>query len=64
VAWKIGHWSRFCLSKAATLMSSIFISVACRSPKLRDGTDFVRVTMLQASPDGIHFKRVLDFGEG
>jgi hypothetical protein len=32
--------------------------LTCRSPRLRKGINLVRVTMLQASPHGIHFKRI------
>src|SRR5712664_572793 len=37
---------------------------ACRSPKLRKALKPVLVTMLQAAPHTIHFKRILNFGEG
>jgi hypothetical protein len=36
----------------------------CRSPKLRRTLNPVPVTMLQAAPNAIHFKRILNFGEG
>src|SRR6266850_1533486 len=37
---------------------------ACSLPKLRKASNLVCVTMLQASPPAIHFKRVLNSGEG
>ena len=37
---------------------------SCRSPKLRKTLNPVFVTMLQAAPEAIHFKRILNFGEG
>ena len=36
----------------------------CRSPKLRNNLNFVRVTMLQASSHACQFRRILSFGEG
>ena len=36
----------------------------CHSPKLLQGHKFRPVTMLQARLHAVHFKRVLDFGEG
>ncbi len=38
--------------------------VRCRSPKFRKTLNPVFVTMLQAAPEAIHFKRILNFGEG
>ena len=36
----------------------------CRSPKLREAVIRTRVTMFQASLRAIHFKHILNFGEG
>src|SRR5712664_458996 len=36
----------------------------CRSPKLRRALNLVRVIMLQATPHAIHFKHILNVGEG
>jgi hypothetical protein len=38
--------------------------IACRLPKLRKTPSLVVVTMLQAAAHDIHFKRILNFGEG
>jgi hypothetical protein len=35
-----------------------------RSPKLRKTLNPVLATMLRAAPHAIHFKRILNFGEG
>jgi hypothetical protein len=35
-----------------------------RSPKLRKTLNPVPVTVLQAAPHAMHFKRILNFGEG
>jgi len=36
----------------------------CCPPKLRKTLNPVPLTMLQAAPHAIHFKRILNFGEG
>src|SRR5882762_6698136 len=39
-------------------------SALCRSPKLREAVNRVRATMLRVSLHAIHFKHILNFGEG
>ncbi len=50
------------VSTILTMCSAI--SVACPSPKLRKTLILARVTMLPASLHAIHFKHILNFGEG
>src|ERR1700687_4342865 len=59
------HDWRICADFAQRLIAIARpLYVRCRSPKLRKTLNPVFVTMLQAAPEAIHFKRILNFGEG
>jgi hypothetical protein len=48
----------------ARLSCRMVVVIRCPSPKLRKTLNLARVTMLPASLHAIHYKHILNFGEG
>jgi glycine/D-amino acid oxidase-like deaminating enzyme len=60
----VNDWVTMHTKQAAYRSYVIGVPIPCPSPKLRTTLNPLLVTMLQAVAHAIHFKRILNFGEG